>query len=489
MGSKEVAMKISVGSGKVFLLLFALILIYQMFIPPIVGLADNGDFSRIMNKVGIQVGDGKEYMGNINLQFPISFHYDTGGYQSSELIFVVTSIFLNSIVSKDGLFHLLSLGIVHLIALLAAIAVVAYGVSQSKIRSKWVVLACILIFFTDVGYVSYMNSIYSEPATLIFLTLTIGIVLLIAIQVNNQSVSIGWALFYFVTAFLFVIAKPQNAAMGIPLALLGYWLMRHVRPPKVIEKWRTQIVLVLSIGLVVGSFLLFAFGLPNYYRSGDLWNSVFLEIIGTSQNPEQDLRELGLPPEMIIYKGKYAFAEGVNRNAYEEFQHSWLYFRIFKFYLLHPGRLFSLMDSSTSQAFELQQSNLGNFVSSEAFGSYDKSQAFTFWNKLRMAVLPKSIWTLVGLFVINLGTVWVRIKKFDHSKSSLLLSELHLTIIFMAVFQYLTVLMAEGTFELVKHMFLFNLLIDITFVFLIAYLVEALRLVFNRTRKNYQLIQ
>ncbi len=86
--------------------------------------------------------------------------------------------------------------------------------------------------------------------------------------------------------------------------------------------------------------------------------------------------------------------------------------------------------------------------------------------------------------MINLGAVWVKIKKFDHDKKSLILSGLHLTITFMAVIQYLTVLMAEGTFELVKHMFLFNLLLDITFVFLIAYLADGLIRGFYRITKK-----
>jgi hypothetical protein len=373
-----------------------------------------------------------------------------------------------------------------MVALLAALAIVVYGVSRVAKHSKWVIYACILIFFTDVGYVSYLNSIYSEPASLIFLALTIGIVLFFAGRADENPVGTGWAVAYFASAFLYVIAKPQNAAMGIPLALMGYWLFKHVRLPGSVEKWRTHLALVFSFGLVIGSFLFFAFGLPRYYRSGDLWNSVFLEIIGNSQNPAQDLSELGLPPDMTVYAGKSAFAEGVNRNAYAEFQHSWLYFKIFKFYLLHPARFISLMNSSTSTAFELRQSNLGNFLSSEVFGSYDQSQAFSIWSRLHAGALPRSVWTLILVFVISIGAVWVKIKKFDHDKRGVLTSELHVTIIFMAVLQYITVLMAEGTFELVKHMFLFNLLLDISFIFLIAYLAEALIGAYRRNRTSHQ---
>jgi len=473
-------MKISLTKERLFLLLFALLLGYQMFISPNVGLADNGDFARIIDKVGILANDTKEYLGNINLEFPISFHYNIKGYQSSELIFVLTSILINSVISKDGQFHLLTLGAVHLVALLAGLAVVAYGIAGTTKRVKWVILGCLLVFFTDVGYVAYLNSIYSEPASLIFLAFTLGIVLIIANRINSQPVGFGWVLFYFVTAFLFVIAKPQNAAMGIPLAFLGYLLVKRSSPPRIFEKRPAYLAWTLSVGLAVVSFLFFAFGLPRYYRSGDLWNSIFLEIVGNSENPQQDLAELGLPPEMIIYKGKYAFSEGVDRNIYESFQHSWLYFKIFKFYLVHPNRLFSLMDSTTSSAFELQPPNLGNFVSSETFGSYDKSQAFNIWSRLRVAILPHSIWTLVGLLVINLAAVWIKIKKFDHQKNDKLISLLHITIVVMAILQYLTVLMAEGTFELVKHMFLFNVLLDVTFIFLVAYVAGVSGVLFRR---------
>lgn len=465
---------------RAFFILFGLILLFQLFIPPIVGLADNGDFARIMEKVGIQQGQNKEFLGNINLTFPISFNYNIKGYQSSELIFVLTAILINAITSKDGLFHLLTLGAVHTVALLAALGVVIYGLSTASKRSKWVVYACILLFFTDVGYVSYLNSIYSEPASLIFLALTLGIVLVIVGRIDHQPLGFGWAVAYFMAAFLFIIAKPQNAAMGIPLALLGFLLVKRSQIPKFFGRRTGYLPWMLSVGLAAASFLFFAFGLPRYYRSGDLWNSIFLEIVGNSKNPAQDLAELGLPPEMIIYKGKYAFSEGVNRNDYEVFQHSWLYFKIFKFYLVHPDRLLNLMENTTSSTFQLQPPNLGNFVSSETFGSYDKSQAFTIWNRLRSALLPASIWTLAGLLVINLASVVIKLKLFDQQFSQRLVSALHITIILMAILQYFTVLMAEGTFELVKHMFLFNVLLDVTFIFLFTYLVGAAGMLIRR---------
>jgi hypothetical protein len=454
----------------VFLCLFGIAILYQLFIPPVTGLADNGDFVRIMDKVGIHAGKGTQYMKYINLDYPIHPTYNLKGYQSSELIFVLVSVGLNSIFSKDGLFHLLTLAGVHSIALLFALGVIALGVSGIVRRKKWLLFACILAFFTDTGYIVYLNSLYSEPASMIFLALTIGIVFLILRQMHNQKVGFIWILAYFVSSVLFTIAKPQNAAMGVLLALLGYRLLQLVRPDDIPQRMINLVGGALAAALIGVSFLFFAFGLPRYYRSGDLWNSVFLEIVGRSATPEQDLKELGLPPEMIVYKGTTAFSENVNRNVYDDFQHSWLYFRVLKFYIVHPDRLLDLMDISASQAFKLQQDNLGNYTVSSGLHSYTKSTKLAIWNRLRVDIFPESIWTFVILFVVNVGAVIIKIRKFDRKVSDRILSELHLAIALMAVFQLFTVLLAEGTFELVKHLFLFNLLVDITFVFLICYL-------------------
>jgi hypothetical protein len=457
---------------KIFITLFALAIIYQIFVPPVVGLADNGDFSRIIDKVGIIPTAEKQYLGNIDLVFQIEPRFTLKGYQSSELFFVYASILLNGIFSKDGQYYILILAAIHVAALLVCIWLILRGIHAARFHAKWVIYACMLLFFTDVGYVAYLNSLYSEPASLIFLALVFGVFFLVLQRASAGEVSLAWILAFFAASLLFVVAKPQNAAMGIFLAYLGFRIFLLLSPKGFSPKARKWVGGAFAAGLVVISFLFFAFGLPRYYRSGDLWNSVFLEIVGHSNNPVQDLQELGLSPDMVIYKSTSAFSAGVKRQDFEDFQHSWLYFRIFKFYVVHPDRLFALIDSSTSEAFILQPENLGNFTISE--NSFTRSKAFAVWNNLRDTALPKSIWTLVGWLAINIAAIIIKVRKFDHSPTERLISEAHLTIVLMAVFQYLTVIMAEGTFELTKHMFLFNILMDVSLIFVIAYLVSLI---------------
>lgn len=452
-----------------FLVLYSSAVIYQIFIPPHVGVADNGDFSRIMDKVGISPGPDKHYMEYIDLNFPLNFNYNWKGYQSSELIFVLIAVLFSSLISGGDQFHLLVLAAIHGLALMAALCLLVYAIARLSSRVRWAVYSAILIFFTDVGYVSYLNSIYSEPASLIFLTFTIAVYLTILELSKQGKDRWGWYVLYCLCGLAFVIAKPQNAAMGILVAFLAFRLISTANGIQTTKSRKLTLASISAVSILGLSFLFFAYGLPKYYRSGDLWNSIFLDILGRSPTPEEDLEILGLPRSMIIYKGTHAFSEGVNRNEYEAFQTSWLYFRILKFYLLKPDRLLKLIHLSTQQAFELQQENLGNFEASSGKNPYEKSQAFSFWNDIRIMILPKSIWTLIGLFLINLTAIIVKRSKFDSHFTDILVSDLHLAIVFMALLQYLTVLMAEGVFELVKHMFLFNILLDICLIFLIGY--------------------
>lgn len=452
-----------------FVILFVIAIILQIFVPPHVGVADNGDFSRIADKVGIQSGPDKKYYEFINLTLPLDFKYNIKGYQSSELLFVVSSIFANNLLTSDGNFHFLILAGLHSLLLLFAVILLAVGISGIAHRIYWVIYVVILFFFTDVAYIAYLNSLYSEPSSLIFLALTIGIFLWIIRSLNNNhEQNLFPLLAFFASAFLFTIAKPQNAAMGIPLAFLGYRLFTTVNIKRLAPKPRNWIGGFLALCLMGASFIFFAFGLPRYYRSGDLWNSIFMEIIGKSYTPEQDLKDLGLPPEMIVYQGTNAFSPGVNRNAYESFQHSWLYFDIAKFYATHPTRLFTLIDETAHSALQLQQSNLGNFPADVGKKAYEKGDHFALWNKLRAMILPPSGWTLAVLLGINLIVLIIRWLKYTSTPADRLINDLHLVLIAMAVVQYLTVIMAEGTYEVVKHMYLFNILVDCCLVILIA---------------------
>ena len=81
------------------------ILAYQLFIPPIVGLADQGDFIRTIGRFGY----GPQHHGSLEYVYVEPKYIPDPSYRSpnweqanSEYLFVGAALLLNKLVSRDG---------------------------------------------------------------------------------------------------------------------------------------------------------------------------------------------------------------------------------------------------------------------------------------------------------------------------------------------------------------------------------------------------
>src|ERR1700728_3931007 len=148
------------------------ILVYQLFIPPIVGLADQGDFIRTIGRFGY----GPRHHGSLEYAYvepeyiPDPHYRDRYWEQAnSEYLFVAAALLLNKVVSKDGTLDITVAGFVHAIAFLAAFARLLWVLRDHRARALLWIGA--LVALTDAGYAIYWNSFYAEPASCIFFLL------------------------------------------------------------------------------------------------------------------------------------------------------------------------------------------------------------------------------------------------------------------------------------------------------------------------------
>src|SRR5579864_2472130 len=143
----------------------AAILIYELFTPPIVGLADQGDFARIIGTFCYAPEDrsatiafvAKKYVPDPAARKP------EWEQPSSEYLFVACAILLNKIVSPDGKLDIAVIGAIHALAFLAAFARLLM-VTKPYRASSFLWIAG-LIVLTDAGYAAFWNSFYAEPAS------------------------------------------------------------------------------------------------------------------------------------------------------------------------------------------------------------------------------------------------------------------------------------------------------------------------------------
>lgn len=451
----------------------AVILVYQLALPPIVGLADSGDFRRIMPWAGLRhMSEDYEvkYFRYVNRYFSVSTEPNIRyrAFKSSEALFIVLATLLDEAIWPDGVFDLVVLGMLHSAALLCAVWLLIRGARPFGLLVQGCVAGMLLLVFTDVGYVAYFNSLYSEPAALVFL------LMFVALDVLSASSDRIARICFVIQAFCalgLVLAKPQFSVLAVPIVALWLW------------RWRKQPRHGFAWGVIAASFLLcLTAGLaawkgPELYRGLNLYNTVFYDILVHSPTPEADLTELGLPPQWASYAGTNGTEPTVpiRHPQFLAFVEKRGFPAILRFYVRHPTRAHDLLVDAARMGFGLRPKDrgryyLGNFESTSGFPPLAQSQTFAAWGNLRERLIPKYIGFLI---VYCLGNVaiggWLSLGADDHRVRSI--GELCTTLVLMTGAMFAAGVVGEGRVDLEKHLFLFNVLFDLLLICDVAYIV------------------
>jgi hypothetical protein len=303
----------------------AVILIYQLCFPPILGLADQGDFAKIIGRFGYGPADKSPdlkyaFVERIYVPDP-TFRQRDWEQWTSEYLFVHSALLVNKLVSKDAKLDIVLVGLVHMMVFLAAFARLLH--LTRTYRAAPLLWIAALLVLTDAGYVAYWNSFYPEPASALFFLLLLGESLAIcqASRVSRLHIA-RWSLW----AVLLVMAKPQNALLGAVLVLFSLRL-------------RTSALAFVLIGTAA---LVSVMTIPAPTQRAATYNQVFMAILPDSTQPSADLQSLGLPPDLVRYSGTGAWSAG---TAFTEMESSGLIgvqvtpATIARFYLSHPRRV------------------------------------------------------------------------------------------------------------------------------------------------------
>ena len=158
--------------------------------------------------------------------------------------------------------------------------------------SRLLIPGAAIFIFTDVHYVSYLNSFYTDTAALLGLLLTTVLAVHIALTGMRPTNAI---LFCF-AAVLFIGSKPPHAIWGfLPAAFLVLVGGRR--------GWPFASILLASSALTVWLS-------PAGYTAQPLSTLVFSKLTLQSPAPQSTLAELGLPNGDLAFIGMHAFMAG-----------------------------------------------------------------------------------------------------------------------------------------------------------------------------------
>jgi hypothetical protein len=433
----------------------AAILSYQLFVHPIVGLADQGDFTRVIGRFGYVPEDRSATIVFVVPKFvwEPSLRRPEWEQPTSEYIFVGSAILLNKLISRDGKMDIAVIGLVHMLAFLAAFAYLLIVTKQYRASPFFWIIG--LIAFTDVGYAAYWNSFYAEPASCIFFLLLAAESIAISKSKRVSSSQIArWSLW----AILWTMAKAQNAPLGVLLTLFSARLWWRT------DDAATRRVAMLGSLLIGTATLINVATIPAPVQWADAYDQMFLALLPESRNPTADLKALGLDANLVKYSGTGAWGPG---SGFQDMVASGLIGKrithagIGRFYLEHPARIWRHAKRLLPIAFSLRPEWCGNFerVAGRAPGA--KTTSFTLWSSFHeqgLRRIGKTIFILLLISPASAAIAWIRIPdRRRHIELLALLSACCLTAFLVAAL--------GDAWDNVKHLFLFNLTLDAYLIF------------------------
>ena len=443
--------------------LMAVLMAIQLFVPPIVGAADNGDFSRVAGPLGIypppELGDAA-YFGWVIPEY----RFDAGRIwvhglccYSSETLFGVASLPVGLAISPPGRFRLAGIGIVNALAFLIAVGLLLFATRPLPAAARILAGLLLLFFFTDVTYVSMFNSFYTEPAAIAFFFSTLALGLILS---TRDAPPLTLVAAYFASALLLAASRPQTAMLGVLFALLGTRLAWREPLPR-----KRVFVAAAALAAAILS-IAYSHSTPPALQRIYLYNAVFREMLTRSPDARKDLAELGLPSELVRLVGTSGFARDVpvEDPAFQNTFGKIGYGTLARFYASHPDRIWRALDRGAQLAFEMRPWALGNYTRDSGRPPGTQSRSFAAWSTAKFRFAPGTIGFVIAYLLLNLAAA-VTIRARSRVPAVRRAADVWIVVIAAAAFQFGVASMMTALSR--RSFFLFNVVCDLMLIALV----------------------
>lgn len=467
-------------------ILLGLLAFFMLFIRPVTGMADNGDFFREIHNNGLYYLTGNfedRHFGYFNRIFGIrQFPYDKNTvFVSSLSLLIKVAVALDRLITRDFIFDLRFLAAIYCVFFLIAFYILIKNTGDYGPAVAGISAALALIVFGDAGYIVYFNSFYGEPVSLIFLMLTLGLALRL---LKKERPSIADILLLTAASLMFVCAKQQNSPSGILIAVL-FIRLAFIKKEKV---WRITVVSSAAVLLLTSAFMYLT--ITDDIKNINQYHAFTRGILQGSREPLEDTEKLGLDKKFSMLAGttyydRYPMEMPESQRMKEEFYPNFGFVGIAKYYFTHPDRLFEKLSISARNGFSIRPEVIGNYEKAEGKSYGEKTYTFSLWSSMKEKAFPRTIHFVI-LFYAGYFAVLIK-KYFGYAKKAeskgMIRLEIFAFVAVTGIMQFGVSFVGAGDADLAKHLFLFNVCFD--FMFLTA-AVFALRTGLGKLRNLYK---
>ncbi len=432
---------------------FAACVAFQLFVPPSIGLANNGDFGKMIGRFSLGPDDWEPPQENdfLTRRWVYNQHNQwVSDNRSSELIPIFVALYIGWQFSSQE-FDIRILGAIHALLWIGCFAAFLPLLRPLPGWRRYAVAIAALFIFTDVSYVAYCNSFYTDTAA--FLSLSWAIVFWLHLM-RSQRPRAGLFVFFLAASFLCASTKPQHSLLGLILFVSALIVaLRFEGRQK--KAGAAAFALLIPFATWV-TFL----ETPRLEKENAEYAVIFTKILPKSTAPLEDARELGLGPEYLRYSGYWAnqvSEDPLNNPEWRaEFGRRTSHGKMAAFYLRHPWRAMGIVYRDLRfQAPERRPKRLGNYPRDAGYPPKTQTSSFGWWSAIRSPLFRIAPWHIVLWYAAFL-TMGMRLAWRDRGIAMLSIGLAAMGLLELG----LTTLADAGETE--RHLFLFHVITDFT---------------------------
>lgn len=455
-----------------------------LFIPPIVGTADDGSLSGVLlnSGLGYRRQDLENPSGAYFVRLYLHSTYQPQGL-SAQRILIRTAIRLDNLFTHDNLFDIRFLAFLYLLLYLPAVVLVTWGIaSRAKNASEATFLAilCALVF-GDADVLAYFNSLYPEAMWHIFRSYCIGFCLMLQHRrsVWNQLSFIGLIMM----GGILVMTEAHCASVGV--VLVGFCLRQVLMEQA--EHDTKLLALVAAVALLVLSTLSIGVGASRFDENSKL-HAMTNGVLMRSTNPEETLREFGIDPRFETLADCSAFDDypytlvgqaDIQRNFLPKYNTAF----ILLYYLRHPMEFSGIMELAVRCAFQTARSFVGNYEWETGLPARARNPFMILYSNFKANSLPRTmgfLFILTLIYFILFRRRRASLKKPDWTpRERQIMLDTFLCTLLMGLADLGTVICMSGTAELERYQTLCGGCIDILLLLFVAEILHRLNILSN----------
>src|SRR5579875_730838 len=440
----------------------AAIVIFQLFVPPILGVADNGDFPKLSRHACIGPLDPARYplFDYYTPRYAIRSQYCGSIMATSAVIPLYISLAPAGWFLPRGEYDLRFLGALYALLFLGAFFLFLRLVSQPPLVAMFA-----LVVFFSAAYVPIFSTFYMDTAALIFLlwSVVLGIHVL-------SSRRVGLGAFASLTAALLFLAtsKVQHSLEALCFVPLFWFRFERKAFPAVWARAAASVV------VIAGSLVFLATSSP-WYRAISFYDSLFFKFLPASENPAAALAKLGLDASFVQYIGRHSYSPGTHMQ--EEpyaiaFGKQVTLTKMLRFLLVNPKVVASAMRHDLEEGslvrvrmeIGAREYRLGNYQPESGHLPEAQSHVLALWPAAKAALYARRPWSYLGFCFTLVALLWLAAWFQGPARAPAVLGVAVLTALLPTTF-------APPFFDAVdtgRHLFLFNCVLDLCACTLLA---------------------